>query len=157
MLSNGDMSTSFGFRPALITANAVEQYVIAGIKTSYLFLRFKDFRAIVSASVPLAQLIAYLAAEYLANFFSKSKTLEPITFTGHQIRLLDLQRAIMEKKNMKEGSDFDLVLMDAEDTSKIYSGEDTYIPKNTAVVVRKVVKKAGQGLLSRFGKGAIAA
>lgn len=88
---------------------------------------------------------------------AKSKTLEPITFTGNQIRLLDLQRAIMEKKNMKEGSDFDLVLMDAEDTSKIYSGEDTYIPKNTAVVVRKVVKKAGQGLLSRFGRGAIAA
>ena len=94
---------------------------------------------------------------YFRMQIAKSKTLEPITFTGHQIRLLDLQRAIMEKKNMKEGSDFDLVLMDAEDTSKIYSGEDTYIPKNTAVVVRKVVKKAGQGLLSRFGKGAIAA
>ena len=62
---------------------------------------------------------------YFRMQIAKSKVLEPITFTGNQIRLLDLQRAIMEKKSMKEGSDFDLVLMDETDNSKVYSGEDT--------------------------------
>ena len=94
---------------------------------------------------------------YFRMQIAKSKTLEPIHFTGNQIRLLDLQRAIMEKKNMSSGTDFDLILMDAEDTSKVYKGDDTYIPKNTAVVVRKVVKQAGQGLLSRFSRNAPAA
>lgn len=43
--------------------------------------------------------------------------LEPINFTGHQITLLDLKRAIVEMKSFK-GLDFDLKITDAENSTK---------------------------------------
>ena len=64
------VSTRIGLRPALKTANAVEQYVIAGIITSELSGKFKDFKAIVNASVPLPQLIAYFDFVKSLKFFS---------------------------------------------------------------------------------------
>ena len=80
----------------------------------------------------------------------ESKTMLQIHFTGHQIRLLDLQRLIMEKKQLKQGMDFDLIIMEADNTDKIFSGDDTYIPKNSSVVVKRVPKAKGTGLLSRL-------
>ena len=41
-----------------------------------------------------------------------------INFSGHQISLFDLKRAIMEQKNMSKGLDFDLKITDAENNSK---------------------------------------
>ena len=73
-----------------------------------------------------------------------------IKFAGNQIRLLDLQRLIMEHQNMKQGMDFDLIISDADNSSKIFSGDDTYIPKNSSVVVKRVPKSKGTGLLHRL-------
>jgi hypothetical protein len=41
-----------------------------------------------------------------------------VNFTGHQIKLLDLKRAIMELKNISKGLDFDLKITDAENDQK---------------------------------------
>ena len=63
--------------------------------------------------------------------------LEPINFTGHQITLLDLKRAIMEVKNFK-GFDFDLKITDAENDAK---GEYRHPPQPfplTTDVIRSV-------------------
>ena len=43
---------------------------------------------------------------------------EPINFDGHQIRLLELKRAIIEKKQLRSGLDFDLQISDAENSSR---------------------------------------
>jgi hypothetical protein len=43
---------------------------------------------------------------------------EPIHFTGQQLRLLDLMRAIVEQKKMSSAIDFDLRITDAEDKTK---------------------------------------
>ena len=75
--SNSEISIRTGFNPALITANAVEQYVIAGIITSESFGRFKIFNAIVKASVPFAQLIAYFVPQKFAKAFSNLLTKLP--------------------------------------------------------------------------------
>ena len=72
--SNLDKSTNTGFKLAFMTEKAVEQYVIAGIITSELFGKFKDFNAIVSASVPFAQLTAYFTPQNLEKFFSNLDT-----------------------------------------------------------------------------------
>jgi hypothetical protein len=56
----------------------------------------------------------------------------------------------MEKKQLKQGMDFDLIIMEADNTDKIFSGDDTYIPKNSSVVVKRVPKAKGTGLLSRL-------
>ena len=69
------ISTKTGFKLALITANAVEQYVIAGIMTSEPSFKFKAFKANVKASVPFATPIEYLDPQNLEN--SSSNFLTP--------------------------------------------------------------------------------
>ena len=71
------ISTRMGFKPASITANSVEQYVIAGRITSDPFGKFKDFIAMYKASVPLPQPTANLELQYFAKFFSKILTSFP--------------------------------------------------------------------------------
>jgi hypothetical protein len=44
-----------------------------------------------------------------------------VNFTGHQIKLLDLKRSIMELKNISKGLDFDLKITDAENDQKSLS------------------------------------
>ena len=44
--------------------------------------------------------------------------LEPIQFTGHQMKLLDLKRAIVDLKRLGGSVDFDLRITDADDESK---------------------------------------
>lgn len=78
------------------------------------------------------------------------KVLEPIEFTGPHIKLIDLKRAILEKKNMKTGFDFDLKICDAENNSKVFEGDQTDVPKNTSVVVRRMPVPVGTGILSRL-------
>ena len=66
-----------GFKFAFNIANAVAQYVIAGIITSEFLGKYKDFKASVIASVPFAQLIAYFEPQNLEKFFSNSLTADP--------------------------------------------------------------------------------
>jgi DWNN domain len=50
------------------------------------------------------------------------KELEPIPFTGQSIRLIDLKRHIVEKKNIKAGLDFDLEITDGDSgTGRLYA------------------------------------
>lgn len=44
--------------------------------------------------------------------------MEPVYFTGHQLRLLDLKRAIVEQKKMSSSIDFDLKITDADIETK---------------------------------------
>jgi hypothetical protein len=89
-----------------------------------------------------------------------------VNFTGHQIKLLDLKRSIMELKNISKGLDFDLKITDAENEQKslpvsskhshssffplVYQGDDSFVPKNTTVVVKRIPVPQGTGLLTRL-------
>ena len=69
--------------------------------------------------------------------FSSSKTYEAVTFSGLMIKLLELKRAIVEKRNLDKGtSDFDLRISNAQ-TDEVYESDDVMVPKNTSVVVRR--------------------
>ena len=46
------------------------------------------------------------------------KEFEPIHFDGHQIRLLDLKRAMLELKQIKSGVDFDLHIVDSDNDTR---------------------------------------
>lgn len=82
--------------------------------------------------------------------FSSSKTFEAIEFSGLMIKLLELKRAIVEKRGLMRGLDFDLSVANAQ-TSEAYTDDDMMIPKNTAVVVRRVPASGGApGLLARL-------
>ena len=99
----------------------------------------------------------------------------PVNFTGHQIRLLDLKRSIMELKNLNKGLDFDLRITDSDSQQGsflssfsllifsfffsfvsfcfchfsllVYNGDETFVPKNTTVVVKRIPVPSGTGLL----------
>lgn len=45
---------------------------------------------------------------------------EPVHFTGQQMTLLDLKKAIVKLKKMSSAMDFDLKITDADDKSKGY-------------------------------------
>jgi hypothetical protein len=55
----------------------------------------------------------------------------------------------MDKKKLLSGKDFDLIITDAS-TNEQYVGDDTWIPKNASVVVKRVPKE--NALLTRFGR-----
>jgi hypothetical protein len=78
------------------------------------------------------------------------KVMEPIAFTGPHIKLIDLKLAILEKKDMTTGFDFDLKISDAENSSKLYEGDDTFVPKNASVVAKRMPVPVGTGILSRL-------
>lgn len=66
------------------------------------------------------------------------------------IKLLELKRAIVEKRGLMRGMDFDLEVSNAQ-TNEQYTDDDMMIPKNTAVVVRRVPASGGApGLLARL-------
>ena len=86
--------------------------------------------------------------------FSSSKTYEAVTFSGLMIKLLELKRAIVEKRNLDKGtSDFDLRISNAQ-TDEVYESDDVMVPKNTSVVVRRVPCTAETGLLAKLEGGA---
>ena len=78
------------------------------------------------------------------------KAMEPISFSGPSIKLIDLKRAVLEKKDLKTGLDFDLRVVDAENASIKFEGDDTAVPRNTAVVVKRVPVAVGTGIIARL-------
>nr|CAB3265457.1 E3 ubiquitin-protein ligase RBBP6 [Phallusia mammillata] len=68
--------------------------------------------------------------------FSSSNEYKNITFDGITISLLDLKRAVMEKQKLKS-TELDLHITNAQ-TLQVYKDESTLIPKNTAVLVRRI-------------------
>jgi len=67
-------STRTGFNPNFIIPIIDEIIVKVGIITSSFFLRFKLFKAISNAAVPLETDIPNLLLLKFANFFSNSET-----------------------------------------------------------------------------------
>ena len=85
--------------------------------------------------------------------FSSGKTYEAVTFSGLMIKLLELKRAIVEKRSLDKGtSDFDLSISNAQ-TDEVYESDDVMVPKNTSVVVKRVPCSAETGLLAKLESG----
>lgn len=55
---------------------------------------------------------------YFRSSSATAALMEPVNFTGQQLRLLDLKRAIVEQKKMSSAMDFDLKITDAEDKTR---------------------------------------
>eukprot|EP00249_Psilotum_nudum_P024833 c29303_g1_i1 orf=335-3025(-) len=69
--------------------------------------------------------------------FKSAKDYDSISVEGHFISVGNLKEKIVEKKNLGRGSDFDLVISNAQ-TNEEYTDEGILVPKNTSVLVRRV-------------------
>ncbi|KAJ1448413.1 hypothetical protein M885DRAFT_471149 [Pelagophyceae sp. CCMP2097] len=85
--------------------------------------------------------------------FNSSKKFDAVTFSGMMIKLLELKRAIVDKKQLARGHlDFDLAVSNAQ-TNEVYDDDNMMIQKNTSVVVKRVPATGSSGLLSRLATG----
>lgn len=82
--------------------------------------------------------------------FKSAKEFDTVTFPGTVIRVIDLKKAIVDKKKLNKGLDFDLVITDAQ-SGKVYDEESTQLPRNTSVTVKRIPSQhPGSGLLARM-------
>lgn len=88
--------------------------------------------------------------------FKSAKDFDSISFPGTVIRVIDLKKAIVDKKKLSKGLDFDLVITDAH-SGKVYEDENTQLPRNTSVTVKRVPCQPNHGLLARMKAEAAAA
>ncbi|GMF16353.1 unnamed protein product [Phytophthora lilii] len=89
--------------------------------------------------------------------FKSAKEFDTVTFPGAVIRVLDLKKAIVDKKKLAKGLDFDLVITDAQN-GRVYDDENTQLPRNTSVTVKRIPsQQPGSGLLARMKQEAAVA
>ncbi|KAK6778764.1 hypothetical protein RDI58_025482 [Solanum bulbocastanum] len=69
--------------------------------------------------------------------FKSAKDYDSIPIDGHFITVGNLKEKIFESKHLGRGTDFDLVVTNAQSNEE-YLDEDTLIPKNTSVLIRRV-------------------
>ncbi|OVA05439.1 DWNN domain [Macleaya cordata] len=69
--------------------------------------------------------------------FKSAKDYDSIPIDGHFISVANLKEKIFESKHLGRGTDFDLMVANAQ-TNEEYLDEATLIPKNTSVLVRRV-------------------
>ncbi|XP_027079594.1 E3 ubiquitin ligase PARAQUAT TOLERANCE 3 isoform X1 [Coffea arabica] len=69
--------------------------------------------------------------------FKSAKDFDSIPIDGHFITVGNLKEKIFEYKQLGRGTDFDLVVTNAQ-TNEEYLDETMLIPKNTAVLIRRV-------------------
>ncbi|KAI5077677.1 hypothetical protein GOP47_0007501 [Adiantum capillus-veneris] len=69
--------------------------------------------------------------------FKSAKDYDSISIDGHFISVGNLKDKIVEKKNLGRGTDFDLLISNAQ-TNEEYTDEAQSIPRNTSVLVRRV-------------------
>ncbi|KAI3997916.1 hypothetical protein MKX01_038807 [Papaver californicum] len=69
--------------------------------------------------------------------FKSAKDFNSIPIDGHFILVANLKEKIFESKHLGRGTDFDLMVANAQ-TNEEYQDEATLIPKNTSVLVRRV-------------------
>ncbi|XP_074268931.1 E3 ubiquitin ligase PQT3-like [Silene latifolia] len=69
--------------------------------------------------------------------FKSAKDYDSITIDGHFITVANLKERIFESKHLGRGTDFDLVVTNAQ-TNEEYLDEAMLIPKNTSVLIRRV-------------------
>ncbi|XP_074328754.1 E3 ubiquitin ligase PARAQUAT TOLERANCE 3-like isoform X3 [Apium graveolens] len=69
--------------------------------------------------------------------FKSAKDYDSISIDGHFITVASLKEKIFENKHLGKGTDFDLVVTNAQ-TNEEYLDEGMLIPKNTSVLIRRV-------------------
>ncbi|GAB4835008.1 hypothetical protein Ancab_033275 [Ancistrocladus abbreviatus] len=69
--------------------------------------------------------------------FKSAKDYDSIAIDGHFISVANLKERIFESKHLGRGTDFDLVVTNAQ-TNEEYLDEAKLIPKNTSVLIRRV-------------------
>ncbi|KAH7277578.1 hypothetical protein KP509_39G057500 [Ceratopteris richardii] len=69
--------------------------------------------------------------------FKSAKDYDSVSIDGHFISVGNLKDKIVEKKNLGRGTDFDLLISNAQ-TDEEYTDEAQSIPRNTSVLVRRV-------------------
>lgn len=69
--------------------------------------------------------------------FKSAKDYDSVSIDGHFISVGNLKDKIVEKKNLGRGTDFDLLISNAQ-TNEEYTDEAQSIPRNTSVLVRRV-------------------
>ncbi|KAL3499620.1 hypothetical protein ACH5RR_038713 [Cinchona calisaya] len=69
--------------------------------------------------------------------FKSAKDFDSISIDGHFITVGNLKEKIFESKQLGRGTDFDLVVTNAQ-TNEEYLDETMLIPKNTSVLIRRV-------------------
>lgn len=69
--------------------------------------------------------------------FKSAKEYDSLSIDGHFISVGNLKDKIVEKKNLGRGTDFDLLISNAQ-TDEEYTDEAQSIPRNTSVLVRRV-------------------
>ncbi|XP_057463478.1 E3 ubiquitin ligase PARAQUAT TOLERANCE 3-like [Actinidia eriantha] len=69
--------------------------------------------------------------------FKSAKDYDSIAIDGHFISVGNLKEKIFESKHLGRGTDFDLVVTNAQ-TNEEYLDEAMLIPKNTSVLIRRV-------------------
>ncbi|XP_058190910.1 E3 ubiquitin ligase PARAQUAT TOLERANCE 3-like isoform X1 [Rhododendron vialii] len=69
--------------------------------------------------------------------FKSAKDYDSIAIDGHFISVANLKEKIFESKHLGRGTDFDLVVTNAQ-TNEEYLDEAMLIPKNTSVLIRRV-------------------
>lgn len=69
--------------------------------------------------------------------FKSAKDYDSISMDGHFISVANLKEKIFESKHLGRGTDFDLVVTNAQ-TNEEYLDEGMLIPKNTSVLIRRV-------------------
>ncbi|KAK1302307.1 hypothetical protein QJS10_CPB12g00505 [Acorus calamus] len=69
--------------------------------------------------------------------FKSARDFDSVPIDGHFISVGSLKEKIFESKHLGRGTDFDLMVSNAQ-TDEEYADESTLIPKNTSVLVRRV-------------------
>ncbi|KAL3900065.1 MAG: hypothetical protein SGCHY_001593 [Lobulomycetales sp.] len=83
--------------------------------------------------------------------FKSAKSFEPIKFDGLGISGFDVKREIMNKKQLGKGLDLDLHIFNASSNQEL--SDDTIIPRNTQIVVKRcppAVSLGKQGTAQRY-------
>ncbi|KNC98149.1 cleavage polyadenylation factor subunit MPE1 [Spizellomyces punctatus DAOM BR117] len=82
--------------------------------------------------------------------FKSAKDYDTCTFDGTNISVFDLKREIMQAKKLGKGTDFDLMIYNAQ-TNEEYKDDMYMIPRNTSVLVsRHPASKPGKGTAQRY-------
>ncbi|CAO2822383.1 unnamed protein product [Amaranthus hypochondriacus] len=80
--------------------------------------------------------------------FKSAKDYDSISIDGHFISVANLKERIFESKHLGRGTDFDLVVTNAQ-TNEEYIDEATLIPKNTSVLIRRVPGRPRMPIVSQ--------
>ncbi|KAI8048505.1 DWNN domain-containing protein [Syncephalis plumigaleata] len=85
--------------------------------------------------------------------FKSHKDHKHISFEGHALSLFDLKCEIIRDNKLGKGTDFDLVVQNAQ-TNEEYKDDSDLIPRSTSVIVRRMPPVApGKGTAQRYIKG----